>query len=87
MAKEADKKKRRKDQITKIVPKGKMYITATFNNTLATFTDPEGNVIQPKYREYGMLSIAFIYFLLSPTYFLEKLKVLGNRIINRLFKH
>jgi len=29
----------------KIVPKGRMYIIATFNNTIATFTDSEGNVV------------------------------------------
>ncbi len=29
----------------KIVPKGRMYVIATFNNTLATFTDSEGNVV------------------------------------------
>jgi len=29
----------------KIVEKGKVYITATFNNTLATITDREGNVL------------------------------------------
>ena len=27
------------------VTKGKMFITATFNNTIATFTDLEGNAI------------------------------------------
>jgi len=30
---------------TSIVKKGRMYITATFNNTLATVTDQEGNVL------------------------------------------
>lgn len=29
----------------KIVPKGRMYIIATFNNTIATFTDSEGNAV------------------------------------------
>lgn len=29
----------------KIIDKGKVYITATFNNTLITITDLEGNVI------------------------------------------
>ena len=29
----------------KFVPQGKAYINATFNNTLITLTDPQGNVI------------------------------------------
>ena len=29
----------------KFVPRGKAYISSTFNNTLVTLTDPEGNVI------------------------------------------
>ena len=29
----------------KFVPRGKAYIASTFNNTLVTLTDPEGNVI------------------------------------------
>ena len=29
----------------KFVPQGKAYISATFNNTLITFTDPHGDVI------------------------------------------
>lgn len=29
----------------KIVPRGRAYILSTFNNTLITLTDPEGNVI------------------------------------------
>lgn len=29
----------------KFVPRGKAYIQSTFNNTLITVTDPEGNVI------------------------------------------
>ena len=31
----------------KSVPKGRAYIQSTFNNTLITLTDPEGNVIAP----------------------------------------
>ncbi len=27
------------------MPRGKAYITSTFNNTLVTLTDPEGNVV------------------------------------------
>jgi len=29
----------------KFVPQGKAFINATFNNTLITFTDPQGNVV------------------------------------------
>ena len=29
----------------KFVPQGKAYINATFNNTLITLTDPQGNVV------------------------------------------
>lgn len=29
----------------RVVPKGRAYIQSTFNNTLVTLTDPEGNVI------------------------------------------
>ena len=43
----AQKKKgtrvRRKER--KLVPRGKAFIQATFNNTLVTITDPQGNVI------------------------------------------
>lgn len=30
---------------TKVVPKGRIYISATFNNTLVTITDDQGNAI------------------------------------------
>ncbi len=39
-----------KDQVKekpsgKVVPKGKLYITATMNNTLVTVTDDEGHTV------------------------------------------
>ncbi|MCX7955715.1 MAG: 30S ribosomal protein S11 [Patescibacteria group bacterium] len=34
-----------KKQLKKIVEKGKIYITATFNNTIITITDEKGNVL------------------------------------------
>jgi small subunit ribosomal protein S11 len=37
------KARRRRER--KSVPAGKAYIQATFNNTIVTLTDPEGNVI------------------------------------------
>ena len=42
MAKKQAKPKRRE---RKSVPAGKAFIQATFNNTIVTLTDPEGNVI------------------------------------------
>ena len=37
--------KARKRRERKSVPTGKAYVQATFNNTIVTLTDPEGNVI------------------------------------------
>ena len=34
-----------KKKITRIIEKGKVYITATFNNTLVTISDEHGNAI------------------------------------------
>lgn len=34
-----------KKKITRAVPKGSMYVTATFNNTIVSITDDKGNVI------------------------------------------
>ena len=46
MAKESkNNKKTSKRRITKTVPQGRMYVTATFNNTLATITDQAGNTL------------------------------------------
>ncbi len=39
----AERKGRRREK--KSVPKGKAYIQSTFNNTLITLTDPNGNVL------------------------------------------
>lgn len=44
MAKKTDRKKTKKKE-KKIVPHGKMYIHATFNNTIITITDVDGNVL------------------------------------------
>ena len=32
-------------KIKRVVEKGKVFITATFNNTLVTITDPQGNAL------------------------------------------
>lgn len=36
---------KKKKKIEKIVEKGKIYITATFNNTIVTISDDKGNVL------------------------------------------
>lgn len=32
-------------KISRVVPKGRMYVTATFNSTLVSITDEKGNVL------------------------------------------
>jgi small subunit ribosomal protein S11 len=32
-------------KVTRVIPKGRIYITATFNNTLVSVTDEKGNVV------------------------------------------
>jgi len=44
MAKAVRKKSGKKKE-KKNIPKAKVYISATFNNTIVSVTDPEGNVI------------------------------------------
>ena len=39
------KRPRARRRERKFVPVGRAYIQSTFNNTLVTLTDPEGNVI------------------------------------------
>ncbi len=39
----AEKRRRRREQ--RIVPEGQAHIHATFNNTIVTITDPQGNVV------------------------------------------
>lgn len=34
-----------KKKVTRVVPKGRLYVSATFNSTLASITDDQGNVI------------------------------------------
>ncbi len=41
----AERKARSRRREKKSVPKGKAYIQSTFNNTLVTLTDPNGNVV------------------------------------------
>ena len=41
----ADRKRKTRKRERKSVPRGKAYIQSTFNNTVVTLTDPEGNTI------------------------------------------
>lgn len=41
----AERKGRPRKRERKMVPRGRAYILSTFNNTLVTLTDPNGNVI------------------------------------------
>lgn len=34
-----------KAKVTKAIPKGRIYVTATFNNTIVSITDEKGNVV------------------------------------------
>ena len=42
---QATKKKAARKRERRVVPRGRAYIQATFNNTIVTFTDTEGNVL------------------------------------------
>lgn len=41
----AEKKRTRRRRERKSIPAGRAFIQSTFNNTLVTLTDPQGNVI------------------------------------------
>lgn len=41
----AQQKRSTKKREKKIIPTGRAYIQATFNNTIVTLTDPQGNVV------------------------------------------
>jgi len=41
----APRRQRGKRKERKNIPRGRAYIQATFNNTIVTLTDPQGNVI------------------------------------------
>ena len=45
MAKKTVTKKKQKKTVIRSVPRGNFYITATFNNTVATVTDDQGNTL------------------------------------------
>ncbi len=51
MAEAVVKKKRKKKHL---VPKGKIYIFSSYNNTVITITDPQGNtIVQGSAGQYG----------------------------------
>ena len=39
------RKTKSKKKITRVIKKGKMYVSATFNNTLVSITDEKGAVV------------------------------------------
>jgi small subunit ribosomal protein S11 len=45
MAKKAAKKKKKSQKTPREITKAKVYITATFNNTIVTFTDLDGETL------------------------------------------
>ena len=45
MARRQESRRRGKRRVKKNVPRGQAHIHATFNNTIVTITDPQGNVI------------------------------------------
>lgn len=45
MARTQTKKKNTKGRNQRLVPAGRMYVTATFNSTLVSITDEKGNVL------------------------------------------
>ncbi len=45
MAKQPVKKKTTQRKNNPVIPKGRMYVTATFNSTLVSITDDKGNVL------------------------------------------
>ncbi len=44
-AKKTATPRRRKKKTEKVIPSGRVYIKATYNNTMVTITDPNGNVL------------------------------------------
>jgi small subunit ribosomal protein S11 len=47
MAKRSDRRgSQRKRRVKRNVPRGRVYIKTSFNNTIITFTDPNGNVLR-----------------------------------------
>lgn len=45
MAKAPKSKSKQPKKVTRVIPKGRVYVTATFNNTVVSVTDEQGNVV------------------------------------------
>jgi small subunit ribosomal protein S11 len=45
MARRQEGRRRTKRKVKKNVPRGQAHVHATFNNTIVTITDPQGNVV------------------------------------------
>ena len=50
-----------------------------FSGRYSAKRDPFGNIIHPKFRQYSLLKSALIFFLLSPSYFFEKVKAVVRK--------
>jgi len=57
-----------------------------FKSKYFAVKDKQGNILQPKYKEYGTLASAVMFFLLSPAYFLEKTKKIDLKKLKRIFQ-
>jgi anaerobic magnesium-protoporphyrin IX monomethyl ester cyclase len=51
-----------------------------FNGRYFAKRDLFGNIINPKFRQYGLFKSGLVFFLLAPAYFFEKLAVLVKKI-------
>jgi anaerobic magnesium-protoporphyrin IX monomethyl ester cyclase len=57
-----------------------------FKGKYFAMTDPYGNIINPKFRQYSVLTSAVIFFLLSPKYFMQKCSSILAKKLRRIFK-
>jgi radical SAM superfamily enzyme YgiQ (UPF0313 family) len=57
-----------------------------FKGKYFAMTDPYGNIINPKFRQYSVLTSAVIFFLLSPKYFLKKVAGIVNKKVQKFVK-
>jgi len=48
------------------------------------FKDPKGNILFPIYKEFGIIRRSFIFFILSPTYFVSLVMLKIKNVLNRL---
>jgi len=50
----AGKKGKTRKKERKVIPSGRAFIQSSFNNTVVTLTDPEGNVFPGEFRHSGI---------------------------------